>query len=1144
MMNNIVDLFSRNKTVEELMKSVQTDEYSYLVNSLTNNQGYLLTYLSFLRTNDTVIYLASNLFKANHAYEVFCKLAGYDQVNLYVADELVSAELLAVSSDFKFERLNTIKNIIKNERKIIVTHVQALLRPLLSKKRMAEGEIVLRVNQRMDNQELIRKLVSLGYKRVPTTTMVGEFSVRGEIIDVYPLFYDNPVRINFFDIEIETLKEFSAETQKSISQVQEVMIFPLNEIIYDEKQKEEIIKAISKASSSLPDFVRNDLNDLENYENLDRLLKYIPYIDPDYTTLTEYIDEKLVFYEEYQRLRENYEHLLLDLSNYLEQLQKPKNLELFFFFDFDNIFYHIQRKIFLSEYKQTLNYPIEKIFVLNGYPVIDYQNNIKSLIQDLKANPEKTFIFALFTEERLNLLQEIFSENDLPISRLNNFAGLKSKGINLICSENAVSYGILGEYEVITEQEVFKDLKVQKTRFRSILQSSKPLVTKEDLKIGDYVVHYDYGVGRYLGIKTVELKDVRNDYITLEYANMELYIPVEKITLLEKYQGSEGVVPKLTSIGKGEWEKKKQKIKEKLETIAADIINLQAKREENKGYKYAEDNEYQKLFEEDFEYEITPDQLKAVEIIKRDMEVGKIVDRLICGDVGYGKTEIAMRIAFKTVYANKQVVYLAPTTILTRQHYYTFKNRFEKYGIRVELLNRLVSKAKQNQIIDDLKKGLVDILIGTHRILSDDVHYKDLGLLIVDEEQRFGVIHKEKIKRLKTNVNVLTLTATPIPRTLQMSIMGVRQLSLIETPPKDRYPIQTYVIEENDIVIKEAIYRELSRGGQVFYLHNRIGNLDLLYRRLKRLVPEARIGIAHGQMTKIQLENTIQDFIDREYNVLLCTTIIETGIDIPNTNTLIIDGADYLGLSQIYQIRGRVGRSDRVAYAYLMYEEDKVLTEDATKRLNAIKEFTNLGSGYRIAVRDLAIRGAGDILGKEQSGFIDAIGLDMYMKMLSEAINKVKGIKEPEQEKPYLIEVSKHVDESYVSDDDIKILIHKEIYRIKSKTEKEQVIQEFTDRFGKLNREILTYIEERNLQTLLKEYEVNNILESQNMVMVVISKRKTAQLSAEKIFMKATEISSDINFEYKHQQLIIKIKKQPKDKEWIFLLTALLESQL
>jgi transcription-repair coupling factor (superfamily II helicase) len=419
------------------------------------------------------------------------------------------------------------------------------------------------------------------------------------------------------------------------------------------------------------------------------------------------------------------------------------------------------------------------------------------------------------------------------------------------------------------------------------------------------------------------------------------------------------------------------------------------------------------------------------------------------------------------------VAYLAPTTILTRQHYYTFKERFEKYGIRVELLNRLIPTKIQNQIINDLKNGLVDIIIGTHRLLSEDIKFKDLGLLVVDEEQRFGVVHKEKIKKIKENVNVLTLTATPIPRTLQMSIMGVRQLSLIETPPKDRYPIQTYVIEENDVVIKQAIYRELARDGQVFFLHNRIGELDRMFRKLKRLVPEAKICVAHGQMTKNELENTIQSFIDKEYNVLLCTTIIETGIDIPNTNTLIIDNADYLGLSQIYQIRGRVGRSDRIAYAYLLYDEDKVLTEDAVKRLNAIKEFTNLGSGYKIAVRDLAIRGAGDILGKEQSGFIDAIGLDMYMKMLNEAINKAKGIPEAEPEKQYIIEVSKHVDESYVSDDDIKILIHKVIYKIKTKEDKDTVIQEFTDRFGKLNEEILTYIEERYLQTLLKKFEVS-----------------------------------------------------------------------
>jgi transcription-repair coupling factor (superfamily II helicase) len=1143
-MNNIVDLFAREKTVSAFLKHLQTDEYNCLVNNLTANHGYLLTYLSFLRNDSFIVYLASNSYKANYAYEVFCKLAGYDNVNLYLVDELVSAELLAVSGDLKFERLNTIRDIFRKEKKIIITHPQALLKPLMSKKRFFDGQISLKVMDEIYPDELVMKLITLGYKRVPTTSMAGEFSVRGEIIDIYPLFYENPVRINFFDIEIETLKTFDPETQISLKKIEDVNIFPLNELIYNEKEKEQIKEMIIKDSSDFPEFVLNDLNDLEEYNNLERLHKYIKYVDPNCTTLLDYFDEKIVFYEELKNIKDNYEQLLLDLSNYYEHIKKPKKLDLFFFYDLDNIFYNVQQKVFLTEFRTSLNFPLHKVFSLDGYAVIDYQNNTKNLILDLKANLEKTYFLAFSTKERLNLLLEVLSENGLEVFLINSFNEVRKNSINLIYSENAIGYGFIGQYEVITEQEIFKQIKFQRTRFRSIIQSSKPIASKEDLKIGDYVVHYDYGVGRYLGIKTVELKDVRNDYIMLQYANMELYIPVEKITLLEKYQGSEGVVPKLTSIGKGEWEKKKKRIKEKLESIAADIISLQAKREENKGFLYPVDNEYQKLFEDDFIHEITPDQLLAVNTIKKDMEAGKIVDRLICGDVGYGKTEIAMRIAFKTVFANKQVVYLAPTTILTRQHYYTFKERFEKYGIRIELLNRLVSKSKQKEILSDLQKGLVDILIGTHRVLSEDVRFKELGLLIVDEEQRFGVVHKEKIKKLKVNINVLTLTATPIPRTLQMSIMGVRQLSLIETPPKDRYPIQTYVLEENDFVTKEAIYRELARGGQVFYLRNRIGALDYHFRYLKKLVPEAKIGIAHGKMTKIQLENTIQKFIDREYNVLLCTTIIETGIDIPNTNTLIIDGAEYLGLSQIYQIRGRVGRSDRVAYAYLMYEADKVLTEEASKRLNAIKEFTNLGSGYKIAVRDLAIRGAGDILGKEQSGFIDAIGLDMYLKMLNEAINKAKGIKEKEEEKDFLIEISKHVDENYVSDDDIKILIHKEIHKIRTKNDKEKLIQEFTDRFGKLNKEILTYIEERYLQSILKEFDVNNILETQNLVMVMLSKQKTMKLSAEKIFMEATKISGDINFEYKNQKLIIKIKKQPKDKEWIFQLTALLESQL
>ena len=1145
-MNDIIELFSKDKQVKSFIDEIKKPNFNYLVNNMSFNHGYLLSYLSYLKNDDFIIYVASNLYRANHAYEVFCNLVGFNNVNLYVVDELVSSELIAVSNDFKYERINTLKSIIENEKKIIVTHPQALLKPLIKKQKFKDNIINLKINKTINPKELIKKLITMGYKKTPTTSTVGDFSVRGEVIDIYSIYQDNPIRINLFDIEIEDLRIFDDENQKSIKKVENYIIYPLNELIYSQEEMKKAISKIKHDCQVIPHFLENDFDDLENYNNIERVNKYIRYLTDEVVTLLDYVDSKIIFYEDYQRLEDAYNQIVLDLSTYLDHLNKPPKLDLFFFFDFHNIFYKIERKIFLSEYKKSLNdFKLNQIFTLNGYGVIDYQNDIKNLINDLRANPKKTFVFALSTDERLSLVKEILSESNLSVHLITKFSELKANEINLIKSENAIGFGFLESgLEVLTEKEIFKQIKVPKTKYRSILQNVKPISSKEDLRIGDYVVHYDYGIGKYKGIKTIQLKDIRNDYITLQYENMELYIPVEKISLLEKYLGSEGAVPKLTTIGKGEWEKKKQKIKEKLETIALDLISLQAKREKNSGFKFPKDSEFQKLFEEDFEFEETKDQLKTIEEIKNDMEAGRVIDRLICGDVGYGKTEIAMRIAFKTVYSNKQVAYLAPTTILSRQHYLNFKNRFEKYGVRVELMNRMVPIKKQKLIIEDLKKGLVDIVIGTHRLLSEDISFRDLGLLIVDEEQRFGVIHKEKIKRIKENVNVLTLTATPIPRTLQMSIMGVRQLSLIETPPKDRYPIQTYVVEENDIIIKEAIYRELARGGQVFYLHNRIMDLDRLYRKLRRLVPEAKITVAHGQMNKTDLENTIQSFIDKEYDVLLCTTIIETGIDIPNTNTLIIDNAAYLGLSQMYQIRGRVGRSDRIAYAYLMYEEDKVLTEDSSKRLNAIKEFTNLGSGYKIAVRDLAIRGAGDILGKEQSGFIDAIGLDMYMKMLNEAINKVKGIDDAKEDKKYNIEVSKHVDESYVKDDDIKILIHKEIYKISSKEEKIQVINDFTDRFGKLNDEILTYIEERHLQTLLKKFEVGNILENQHLVMAVISKKKTLELNPEKLFMKATKISKDINFEYKNEQIIIKIRKMPKDKRWIFMMSELLDSQL
>ncbi|MGD9605189.1 MAG: DEAD/DEAH box helicase, partial [Bacilli bacterium] len=924
-MNNIIELFSRNKHVNEVYKQLNNPEFSYLVNELSLYQGYLLAYFAFLKSSQFIIYVAGNIFQANKAYEKFCTLAGMENVNLYLVDEIVSAELVAVSGDFKYERLSTVKSAIENTKKIIVTHTQAALKPLLEKTTLMNSIKTLHIKDELNHDEFAKQLIYLGYKKTPTTTNIGEFSMRGEVIDIFPPFYESPVRIGLFDVEIEQLKTFDVESQRSIEALNSVQIFPMNELIYSEEQKETIIANIKNdvGKTMLPRFLENDLNDFVNYNNIDRLNKYINYFTSSPETILDYFSDKIVFYEEYTRLQDGYKQIVLDLETYLEHLEKPPKLDLFFFFDFYNLFHRASQKIYLSEFKKSLNdVLINSLFSLKGYSVIDYQNDIRNLLEDIKANKKKTFVFAFSKLERLGLFKEILKEGQVNFWEATNFSEVKEEQINLIQAENAISFGFFEDnLEVITEQEIFKSIKNVKARYRSMMQNTQVISSKEDLQIGDFVVHYDYGIGKYLGIKTIELKDVRNDYIALAFSNMEIFIPVEKISLLEKYQGSEGTIPKLTNIGKGEWEKKKQRIKEKLESIAGELVLLQAKREQNQGFKYPSDSDLQVMFEHDFEYEETKDQTKAIDEIKAEMEKGMVIDRLICGDVGYGKTEIAMRIAFKTVFSNKQVAYLAPTTILTRQHYYTFKERFEKYGIRVELLNRLVGLEKQKQIIKDIKKGLVDIVIGTHRLLSEDISFKDLGLLVVDEEQRFGVVHKEKIKKMKVNVNVLTLTATPIPRTLQMSIMGVRQLSLIETPPKDRYPIQTYVVEENDIIIKEAIYRELGRDGQVFYLHNRVSDLDRLYRKLRRLVPEARIGIVHGQMSKIAMENTISSFIDKEFNVLLCTTIIETGIDIPNTNTLIISKADYLGLSQMYQIRGRVGRTDRVAYAYLMYDE-------------------------------------------------------------------------------------------------------------------------------------------------------------------------------------------------------------------------------
>lgn len=1138
-MHNIIDLFKKNKVVNEILEKTKGCEYSLFCGGTTSNINTLLTSTLFNENDDFIIYVTSNSYLANIAYDSFCEVLDYENVNLYVVDDVASTEAVVISNELSQERHNTIKSIIENNKKVIVTNIEALLKPMVSYERMLSHTLKLRVGDEINTNDLVKKLVENGYDRTHITYQIGEFSVRGEVIDIFPSCHDKPIRINIAFDEIESIKVFDLETQLTKNvKLDEIIIYPINEIVLD-KPLDELEESLLKIDNN--SLITNDFVDIQEVKANGKLNKYIKYIDENYGSLINYFNNNYqIVFDDITNIKNSYEATLKETYEYYQNNYNSLKLELTYLNSLDSLILECKKKIYLAENKKGLpQLKLAGLFDIKGYKTYDYENNMPNIVSDMKEN-RKQIYFTFKNNKSLELIKELFDANEIKYNILNSFDEQGKENISLIESNNAISYGLFGEYEVISDNQIFSKNIKKKTHYRSVNENTITISSKDDLVPGDIVVHYDYGIARYKGIKTVELNNIVEDYLQLQYENMDLLVPMDKITDLEKYIGSEGVIPKLTKVGTNDWAKKKNVVREQLENIAKELIELQIKREKLEGYKYQKDSEFQKLFENDFEFDETNDQLKIVDEIKKEMERGVLIDRLICGDVGFGKTEIAMRIAFKTVYEGKQVAFMAPTTILSRQHYHTFVDRFARYGIKIALLNRLVEPSEQKRIIKNLKEGNIDIIIGTHRLLNDEISYKDLGLLIVDEEQRFGVTHKEKIKQLKNNINVLTLTATPIPRTLQMAVTGIRSLSLLETPPKDRYPIQTYVMEHNDMIIKDAIYRELARNGQVFYLHNRISDLDVLARKIHRLVPEARVVIGHGKMTREELEDVISSYIDGKYNVLLCTTIIETGIDIPNSNTLIVDCADRLGLAQMYQIRGRVGRTDRIAYAYFTYETDKVLSGASEKRLAAIKEFTKIGSGYKIAVRDLAIRGAGDILGREQSGFINSLGIDMYLKLLNEVVNKEKGIVE-EQKLTYKIDVSKHVEREYVSDDTIIIYIHKEINRISSKDDKEKIIVELTDRFGKLSDAVLNYIEERYLESLLRSYNIEKIHEAPNLVTIIMPKNVSSKYRGEDILMTGYRINDRFSFEYRSNQYIIKLTKDNMDYSWLYLATEYFE---
>lgn len=1151
-MKKILDYIGKTSYFKELSKKYDLNEELYITNTNDNISLLMLIYL-FNKNDESLLIVTPNLYKAQKVYDSLSILLAEEQVSFYPQDEFITTEMLAMSKEFKFERINTIKKIIENNKSIIVTNTTGLLKYQLPLSKWEKAIIRLLKGDIVDIENLPKLLVSYGYKKELTVEKQGQFSLRGGIFDIFPLNSENPIRIDFFDDEVDSIRYFDVNTQRSTIKTNEAVIYPLYEFFYSDneldiiKNKVDELKKKYNFSENSIIRIKNDLENLENHNEVEKLSRYISLLVDKPSTIVDYLGNKSVIYWDHKKIKENYDDIVRDITDWYDNTGDYPKLGFNLIKDMNYIY--SSKSLYLDVFGDNKIRNKDKVINVRAKEAVLYNNNLHMAINDFKKYDKYTTLIVAFSS--IKALKQFVDlvDDKVNYSIIGVNDKIQEKRVNFIVDENAISFELFDiNTIVLTEENLFKRKELKKPRYKSSIKDAKKLTNVDELKKGDHIVHYDYGIGRFLGVVNMTLGKTTNDYIHIAYKGDDsLYIPIENIKLIQKYMGSEGMKPRLNKLGGAEWAKTKQKVRKKIKDIADKLIKLYAAREEAKGFAFSEDTDLQIEFEADFPYQETKDQLTAVEDIKKDMESTMPMDRLLCGDVGFGKTEVAMRAAFKAVLDNKQVAYLAPTTVLTRQHYYTFKDRFDKHGIRVELLNRFITKAKQRKIIEQIKLGNVDIVIGTHRILSKDIVFSDLGLLIIDEEQRFGVEHKEKIKEIKINVDVLSLSATPIPRTLQMAIMGVKSMSLLETPPANRYPIQTYVLERNDTITRDAIYRELARNGQIFYLYNKVEDIDLIANKIQRLVPEAKVCFAHGKMSRIKLENVIESFLDKEYDVLVSTTIIETGIDIPNANTLLIHDSDRLGLSQLYQIRGRVGRSDRIAYSYLMYKKNKQLTEEAVKRLKVIKEFTELGSGFKIAMRDLSIRGAGDILGSEQSGFMDSIGIDLYLEMLKDEIAIQRGEKVDPDEistpKPTIkVQVNKYIDNNYVANDFIKIEIHRKIANIKSREDINSLIDELKDRFGVPSNEVILYMYEKLFEYLAIEKGIEKIRETKNNVSFILSKEHSTNINGQYLFMKANDISKFIRFTYRLEKLNIIIDTIKLDKHYLYYIVELLEN--
>lgn len=1079
-MEALAKVLPKMKKFNDYINDVNKGNFPITLSGLSDSGKVHFIYSTRFYTDKPVVIVTYNELELKKIKEDM-KFFSDENILVFPKKEVVYYDIDTMNKDATMDRLSIYKKLYNNDSCIILTTIEALMQRTISKNKLFSNVLQLEVGMTLLLEELTNKLVALGYERTDMVEGRGNFCVRGGIVDVFPLTTENPIRIEFWGDEIDSIRVFDVESQRTIEPIKEINILPAEEFLVN---SEELETVGNKILEKYPNAI-SDVEIIKNGNYLSKIDKYFEFFFEDTSSLLDYISkDALVFVDEPTRIVSKCQAISTDNKEFIESfLDKNKIIPSYTksMYSYLDIQYMLEKKNIINLERVDVNTHAKR----NGYSfncreVNFFRGSMDIFVQEVQEAHDNGKIVLILggTISKARGIATMLLEHNVPSIFLEKLedAFLTTKQIVVI--PGSLSEGI--EYVdinlVIAAGEI-STIKESKRSYKpSIFKEGKKVVFA-DLNVGDYIVHATHGIGQYIGIHTLTVDGIKRDYIKLKYKDEDtLYIPTSQLDSIRKYMGAGENAPKLNRLGSKEFANTKAKVKAGLKDIAKGLIELYAKRRQAVGYSFSKDTVWQKDFEDAFPYQETDDQLRCIEEVKKDMESPRPMDRLLCGDVGYGKTEVAIRAAFKAVMDGKQVAYLVPTTILAQQQYEAFRDRMKNYPVKVNVLNRFKSTKEKNEILKQLKNGELDIIIGTHRIIQKDIGFKDLGLLIIDEEHRFGVAHKEKIKKLKENVDVLTMTATPIPRTMHMSIVGIRDMSVIYEPPHNRKPVQTYVLEYDEEVIKEAIIKELEREGQVFYLFNRVEGIERKASEISNMVPEARVAVAHGKMTGTELENIMADFIEKKIDVLICTTILETGIDIPNANTIIIEDADRLGLAQLYQIRGRVGRSDKTAYAYITYRKNKLLAEASEKRLKAIKEFTEFGSGFKIALRDLEIRGAGNILGPEQHGHMEAVGYEMYCKLLDEAVREIKGETVlPEVDTQIDLKITAYIPTSYIENINQKIEVYQDIANMDKEEQISEIIDELIDRYGDIPKEVMNLLDVARIKILARSLKILNV---------------------------------------------------------------------